>query len=291
MRSIPEPDNHPPRVRRHGIAAESPILRLILALGLIASLWGCASTGPHDEIQDPLEGFNRAMFQFNDTADKVLIWPASTAYRDFLPQPVRTGIHNFFDNLYMPLTIVNDFLQGQGTKGFDDMTRFVMNSTFGLLGIFDVATPLGLPHEDEDFGQTFAVWGIPEGWYVVWPIIGPRTILRDSVGWYANTFLDPLFYYQGRRGIRWGALGLRFIDFRSTLPSPYQIEEIAVDPYIFVRESYRQNRWFKIYNGNVPEPEGGSPEDEFLFGDEPIGGPSEEAPAAEDAPPPAPESQ
>jgi phospholipid-binding lipoprotein MlaA len=279
--------------RQRGLTHAAPPTRLKPLGALLAVLiWltGCAATGPHDPIEDPLEGFNRAMFQFNDTADKVLIWPASTAYRDFLPQPVRTGIHNFFDNLYMPLTIVNDFLQGKGTKGFDDMTRFVMNSTFGILGIFDVATPLGLRHEDEDFGQTFAVWGMPEGWYVVWPILGPRTLLRDSLGWYANTFLDPLFYYEGQRGIRWGAIGLRFIDFRSTLPSPYQIEEMAVDPYIFVRESYRQNRWFKIYDGNVPEPEGGSPEDEFLFGDEPIGGPEEEAPTAEDAPP-APESQ
>ncbi len=266
-------------------AQRRPKLTLILVVSLLVALSGCASTGPHDEIKDPLEGFNRAMFQFNDTADKVLLWPAATAYRDFLPQPVRTGIFNFFDNLYMPLTIVNDFLQGKGEKGFDDLTRFAMNSSFGLLGFFDVATPLGLPHEDEDFGQTFAVWGMPEGWYVVWPIIGPRTLLRDSVGWYANTFVDPLFYIKNS-GAKWGLIGLRFIDFRSTLPSPYQIEEIAVDPYVFVRESYRQVRWNKIYDGNVPEPEGGSPEDEFLFGDEPIGGPGEDAPAAEETPPP-----
>ncbi len=236
---------------------------------LLFCLSGCATTGPHDPIRDPLEPMNRAIFKFNDKLDRWVLWPVTKGYKKVVPQFGRTGVTNFFNNLRAPIIVINDLLQFKIEQAGADTTRFVVNSTLGVLGFFDPATHVGLEQHEEDFGQTLAVWGVPEGWYIVLPVLGPKTLWRDSVGFVGDLFADPLWWglfgYADERRVRWGLIALRAIDTRSQLPSPDVLTEGALDPYIFLRESYRQRRWYLIYDGEVPEEE---LPDDFLFEDE-----------------------
>ena len=155
-------------------AARKPALALAASVVLLS---GCASTG---NPGDPLEGYNRAMFGFNEQLDKVVVKPAAQAYEFVLPGFVRTGVGNFVGNLEDPWIGLNNFLQGKVADGLTDMMRFAFNSTFGLLGVIDIATEMGLPKHDEDLGQTLGRWGVGEGAYIVLPFFGPRTV-RDAV--------------------------------------------------------------------------------------------------------------
>jgi Surface lipoprotein len=125
-----------------------------------------------DEVYDPLEPVNRAIFSFNNFADKIILQPVAKGYKK-LPSPIQTGISNFLSNLKLPLVIVNQLLQGQGKNAFESSGRFIVNSTAGILGLIDVADKLGLEEKDEDFGQTLATWGVGDGFYLVLPIFGP----------------------------------------------------------------------------------------------------------------------
>jgi phospholipid-binding lipoprotein MlaA len=252
-------------------------LRSLLAAGLVVLLGACATTAPgegaengreappaEERSRDPLEGFNRAMYRFNETFDDYLMKPVARGYRWLLPSPVRTGIANFFRNLREPIVIVNDLLQGKLGQAASDTGRFLTNTTLGLAGLFDPASSLGMPRHDEDFGQTFGKWGVGEGPYIVWPILGPST-LRDSAGmvgdWYAYppTHMDN----EGRRNT---LRVLEAIDLRAQLLDATDILEQAAgeDPYVFVREAYRNRRQYLIYDGNPPreDPKG-------LFDDDP----------------------
>jgi phospholipid-binding lipoprotein MlaA len=235
---------------------------LVLLLVLAA---GCANTPPYEEPSDPLEPVNRVVYRFNDVVDRAVFKPVAKAYDKITPTPIQTGVGNFFSNLGEPVVIVNDVLQGKLPQGASDTARLVFNSTFGVLGLIDVATPMGHPKHNEDFGQTFAVWGAGEGWYLVLPILGPSTV-RDAVGLPPAVALDPVAQHDEVRE-RNGFYAVRIIDARARLLSASRIREAAaLDDYIFTRDAYRQRRWNLIYDGNPPRmPVNGDSEDESPY--------------------------
>jgi phospholipid-binding lipoprotein MlaA len=230
--------------RIRALGSVSSALMLILAAG-------CALTPPYQESSDPLEPVNRVVYRFNDLVDRAVFKPVAKAYDKVTPAPVQTGVGNFFSNLGEPVVIVNDVLQGKLSQGASDGARLVFNSTFGVLGLIDVATPMGHPKHDEDFGQTFAVWGVDEGWYLVLPILGPSS-LRDAAGLPPETRLDPVVQH-GEVRERNSFYALRSIDTRARLLSASKIRDAAaLDAYVFTRDAYRQRRWNLIYDGNPP---------------------------------------
>lgn len=235
-----------------------------LGVGALLLLAGCANTPPSAEPSDPLEPVNRAVYRFNDVVDRAVFKPVAKVYDKFTPAPVQTGVGNFFSNLGEPVVIVNDVLQGKLQQGASDGARLVFNSTFGVLGLIDVATPMGHPKHDEDFGQTFAVWGAGEGWYLVLPILGPSTV-RDTVGLPPEYALDPVTRHDEVRE-RNSLYALRTVDARARLLSAGRIRDTAaLDAYIFTRDAYRQHRWNLIYDGNPPPAAAGDAEDESPY--------------------------
>lgn len=223
-----------------------------------ALLAGCAHT-PADDPADPLEPVNRAMYAFNETADRYVLRPVAKGYDTVTPAPVRAGIGNFFGNLGYPVVIVNDLLQGKFVQGGQDFSRFVLNSTFGVAGIFDVATPTGLPANDEDFGQTLGRWGVGEGWYLMLPLFGPSTN-RDLVGRGVDSAASPL-YYVDETEITWPLGILNVVDKRASLLQADRFLEQQLDRYVFVRTIYLQNRQNKVYDGNPPKEDYGFDEE------------------------------
>jgi len=224
-------------------------LRSALLAVLLISVSGCISNPTNPD--DPWEPFNREVWRFNEDVDRVYLKPVSKAYKKVVPAPLRRGVGNFFRNLLEPTTVVNDLLQGKISQAFSDTGRFLVNSTIGLLGFFDVATKMGLERHQEDFGQTFAKWGIPSGPYLVLPFIGPSNA-RDGFG-----LLPYYLYTDPRLGIKdneinWGLLVLDVVDRRAQLLSASRILELQLDPYAFTREAYRQKRLDLIYDGNPP---------------------------------------
>ncbi len=207
---------------------------------------------PEEEDHDPFQGFNRAMFTFNDKFDRYLARPVAEAYQDVTPRPIRTGISNFFSNLFQPTVIINDLLQGKVKRAGADSGRFLVNTTIGVLGLFDIATPMGLPKNSEDLGQTFGWWGIEPGPYLVLPFLGPRNT-RDAFGMVGDWYTDPVTYVDSNTE-RWSTRGVGFVDTRAQLLGASQVLEQAAgeDAYIFVREAYRQRRRNQVYDGNPP---------------------------------------
>ncbi|OYV75802.1 MAG: hypothetical protein B7Z66_11525 [Chromatiales bacterium 21-64-14] len=191
------------------------------------------------------------MYVFNDKLDQWILKPISDTYVKITPKPVRTSVTNFFNNVEYLNTALNQFLQGKVEDGFKDTGRFLVNSTAGIGGLFDVATGLGLKYHQEDLGQTLAVWGVGQGPYLVLPFIGPDT-LRNLPNLVMSSLTDPLFYVSNPAiTMPIGALGL--VDKRANEAAEIRfVHESAVDPYIFVREAYLQHRRFLIYNGHPP---------------------------------------
>ncbi|HEY3645192.1 MAG TPA: VacJ family lipoprotein [Gammaproteobacteria bacterium] len=222
----------------------------ILAGALLA---GCSSAPPErvTKTQDPWEGFNRKIYAFNDALDKHVARPVAHTYVRAMPAPARSGIHNVISNVDEPVTVINDALQGKLKQTFQDLGRFLINSTVGLLGWFDVARHVGLPHHDEDLGQTLAVWGVPSGPYLVIPVIGPSS-LRDAGGRVGDLYLNPP---RDQIPPRWrnGELVVDGLDTRVSLLQLDPLLDEAYDPYTYMRDAYIQNRRYKIYDGNPPE--------------------------------------
>ena len=193
---------------------------------------------------------NRDFYNFNDGLDKAFLAPVAEAYVK-LPQGLRTSVSNFFVNLSYPTTMINQFLQGKVETGFEDTMRFVINTTLGIAGLFDIAGPAGLERHDEDFGQTFGVWGMGAGPYINWPILGPSTV-RDSAGIPLNLVTGPLFFID--TGSTFFALAaVDMVDTRARLiPAIRLRDQTALDPYVFTREAYLQQRTNLIYDGEPP---------------------------------------
>lgn len=227
------------------------VLGVALTAAFIGGLTGCASTA--NNPKDPYEGFNRAMFSVNEGID-VVAKPIAQGYDAAAPLPVKAGIGNFFGNIYDVWTAVNNLLQGKGGDAMSDLGRVLINTTVGIGGVFDVASEMGLEKHAEDFGQTLAVWGVPEGDYLYWPLIGPRTT-RDTFGWLVDTAADPVWRVDDV-ALRNSLVGVRFIDLRaSLLPTDKVVEQAAFDKYNYIRDAYLQNRRSAVRDGN-PEKEG-----------------------------------
>jgi len=238
----------------------------LLACLLLAMLAGCAGHhSPGDPTYDPIEKVNRGSYWFNDKLDRFLLKPLSDGYTTVVPKQGRTMVSNLFDNALYVDTILNDFLQGKGAQGVSDVGRFTINSTIGLAGLFDPATPMGLEKHQEDFGQTLGVWGIGQGAYLVFPVYGPNTA-RDAPGLAVSTVTSAVFW----AGVFLNPAAsipisiLAAIDLRSRASNAIRfVNESALDPYVFTREAWVQHRTFLIYDGNPPEDE--IPDD---FGDD-----------------------
>ncbi|MGA0024702.1 MAG: MlaA family lipoprotein [Burkholderiales bacterium] len=221
---------------------------LVAAIISLGMLGGCASTG---DPRDPLEPLNRGIYKFNDGVDTVLIRPAAEVYKGVLPPLVRTGVSNAFSNLNDVVVALNNLLQGKFEAALSDVGRVLINTTAGLLGIFDIATEAGLEKHDEDFGQTLGWWGIGDGPYLVLPFLGPRN-LRDTAGTFADLQVDPVSYIDPSRD-RNIVQGTRIISRRAELLGASRILEVAaIDEYEFVRDAYLQRRRNLIYDGNPP---------------------------------------
>lgn len=223
------------------------IATLLLAVAMLA-LSGCASTPRNPD--DPLERYNRAMFAFNDGVDRAIVRPTAQVYEAVTPRFVRTGVGNFFGNLADVWIGLNNMLQGKVGDGMSDWMRFMVNSTFGIFGLLDIASEMGLQKNNEDFGQTLAVWGVGEGPYVVLPLLGPST-LRDTAALPLDMKGDPAWTVPHGQ-TRAAVTALRIVHGRAKLlPLDATIED-ALDKYAFVRDSYLQRRRFLVHDGNPP---------------------------------------
>ena len=203
-----------------------------------------------DEIYDPLEGINRAVFNFNNVADKVLLEPVAKGYKK-LPSPIQSGVGNFINNLKLPLAALNQLLQGQGKNAAESTGRFLVNSTIGVFGLIDVADNIGLDQKEEDFGQTLATWGVGDGFYIVLPLFGPSN-LRDTTGMVMTMMTDPINSYAITQGEAWVIpfrTAANAIDQRSQIIDEVNaLRDNSVDYYAAVRSSYYQNRKAAIMN-------------------------------------------
>ena len=234
-------------------SAIRPVAKLISLMFCLVLAAGCASqqTVEQGGTSDPFEPVNRAIFRFNEYADKYVARPVAQGYQFIFPSLIRTGVNNFFDNISYPIDILNAALQGKFKQAGLDTSRLIINSTIGVLGFMDPATGAGLVQNQEDFGQTFGTWGIPQGPYIIVPIFGPRTI-RSGVGDLAGLYVNPQFWLfnssvQTKVNIVW------LIHERSTLIGLDEEVQRAFDRYAFVRDAYLQNRQFLLHDGNPPE--------------------------------------
>jgi phospholipid-binding lipoprotein MlaA len=220
------------------VPASGPLVR-IAAAALALQLAGCAS-GPQRNPADPLEPLNRATFRFNDVLDHNIAQPVARGYIRVVPRPLRTGVENVFSNLGDVVVMANDFLQLDFRHGMQDLMRIATNTSFGLLGVLDVATPAGLEKRSQDFGLTLGHYGVPSGPYLVLPLFGPSSF-RDGIGFGVDQFADPVTYMDPAwRNSLWGA------DFVSTraryLNATNLLEQAALDRYLFVRDGYLGRR-------------------------------------------------
>lgn len=199
------------------------------------------------ENEDPWESFNRGVFRFNDALDRWALKPVAQGYRNVTPDIVEDGVHNVFRNLGEVRNLTNNLLQLKMRDAGVDTARFFFNTTFGVLGIFDVATKMGLQRNDEDFGQTLGAWGVKSGPYVVLPLLGPST-LRDTVSLYPDSFTSQ-YRYINDVPVRNSMFALNIVDTRANLLTAERL--IAGDKYRFIRNAYLQNREFKVQDGNV----------------------------------------
>jgi len=215
-----------------------------------------------EDVPDPIEPFNRGIFWFNNNADEYVIEPVAKGYKYITPEPVRNSIKNFFLNLNYPVYLVSDLLQLKINQAGNHSGRFIVNSTIGLLGLFDVAKDLGMEPHEEDLGTAFGNWGIGPGFYLVLPLFGPSN-LRDGIGFAGETFLSPTIAVtysnldqSTKNMILYESNALRVINVRSNLIETIDsAKEASLDYYSFVKHAYQQNREALIHDGMPPEEE------------------------------------
>ena len=233
-----------------------------LKAGLISAfilLGGCATTST--DVNDPLEPFNRAMYSFNDVVDTVVLRPVAKGYDAITPSPIQRGVSNFFSNLNEITVVINDLLQLKFGQALHDSGRFLLNSTVGFAGVFDVAGYAGHKKNNEDFGQSLGAWGVESGPYVVLPFFGPRTV-RDTAGLVCDLYTNPVTYIDDVR-TRNAFTIANIVSTRTQLFGAEKIlEQATSDEYSYVRDAYLQRRQNLVYDGDAPE------EDFDLFDDE-----------------------
>jgi len=224
----------------------------IVALILIAFLSTACSSIPAEQRvdSDPWESLNRPLYGFNTGFDNVLTKPIAKGYRAVLPGFARKGVSNFFRNLSTPRSAINNFLQGKPKRGISEVGRFLLNSSFGIGGLIDLASMSDMEEYREDFGQTAAVWGVPDGPFVMLPFLGPHT-LRDAIMLPINIVVDPLYHYDNS-SVRTKLYVVGLIDIRYRLLTADRLLEGSKDRYLTVRESYLQNREYEVYDGDPP---------------------------------------
>ncbi|MEO0982803.1 MAG: VacJ family lipoprotein [Pseudomonadota bacterium] len=234
---------------------------LMAAAAAAAMTTGCATTSQtaEDEIYDPYEGFNRGVFAFNNTVDDILIVPLAKGYRAVTPEPARDGVSNALSNLNSPVVIINSVLQGDPQNASTSFFRFMINSTVGIGGLFDVAERFGLERRSEDFGQTLGVWGVSEGPYIIIPFLGPGN-LRDGVGRGADTVMDPLTWIEFANNdldtiIQWSRTGLTVLSAREQFLEQFDALRSQPEPYIALRRAYTLQRRAAVRNGEVENQE------------------------------------
>ena len=230
---------------------------LLIQLVVLATLTACSTLKPTDDTAvqssaDPIAGFNRAMHRFNTAADKAVLRPVAKGYDKVLPDPAKRGIGNFFDNLNEPLNALNNLLQGKLDRTLSSTFRFVVNSTFGLAGLFDVADRMQVAEAKEDFGQTLGAWGVKPGPYLVLPLLGPSNF-RDGLG----LVVESVSYYPNGEitdssGGRIALSVLDVVDTRASLLGTDKLLDAQIDPYGFLKSSYEQNRVNLLYDGSPP---------------------------------------
>jgi phospholipid-binding lipoprotein MlaA len=239
---------------RHEAQYFSVLARCFLMLAALLAA-GCASQPAKltDPGRDPWEPFNRKVHAFNDKVDRAILKPVARGYDAVMPDAPQRGVRNFFHNLAFPVTFLNLILQGKVDDSLTATGRFLVNSTIGLLGFFDVATREDIADFDEDFGQTLAVWGWKDSRYLVVPLLGPSTV-RDLGGRPADVLVSPVAYL-AREESEYRPLIVDIISLRASL-LPFDEEiEAAKDGYVLVRDVYLQNREFRIYDGEPPAPD------------------------------------
>jgi phospholipid-binding lipoprotein MlaA len=224
----------------------------LLAIALLA---GCTIAKPRTD--DPLEHVNRKVYAFNDSVDRAVVRPVAVGYRNITNAPVRRSVNDFFTNIRMPITVANDLLQLRPKQALQSSGRFLVNLTLGMGGFFDPASQIGLPLEDNDFGITLARWGVPDGDYLVLPFVGPTTV-RDV--WQLpvdSYFFDPLSYFESDHRFGYGQYyipeALYLVTLRAGAIDAESFLASAYDPYVFIRDAYRQQRVYQIYDGNPPD--------------------------------------
>lgn len=224
-----------------------------LILVLASTLFSGCATVEQTDPEDPWEGFNRAMYGFNETVDGTILKPAAQGYNYFMPDFASKGVSNFFSNLDDVVVVFNDILQLKLEQAAKDSARVLFNSTIGLFGLIDVASHMDLPKHDEDFGQTLGYWGVGTGPYLVLPFFGPSNP-RDTVGLVADAYVNPQNDITPRE-TRTALTILDVVDTRAGLLSASRVlDEAALDPYLFVRDAYLQRRENLVYDGNPPKP-------------------------------------
>lgn len=217
-------------------------------------LAGCATTQAQlaPSPRDPYERMNRSIYHFNDNMDRAFLKPAAKGYRAVVPSPLRKGLGNALSNLSYTTTLANNILQLKLGHAMEDLSRLIVNTTIGIGGLWDPATKMGIPRNDEDFGQTLGRWGVPAGPYVMLPFFGPSTV-RDAPGLGVDILVTDGSHYIEEDKIRYSVLGLEVLDTRVRLLSLDETLAGTYDPYAFIRNAYLQRRDYLVKDGAVEE--------------------------------------
>jgi len=219
--------------------------------GAGALLAGCAAAPSRD---DPFEPWNRAMYEVHQVVDGNVVKPIAEAYVKTMPEPIRTGVSNFFGNIDDLFTGINNVLEGRGNQAGDDFGRVLLNSTFGFVGVLDLASMIGINKDKKDFGITFGKWGAPQGPYFFVPLFGPTTV-RDGTGTVVRFFLSPVGYIN-EAPLRNSIYGIGYLDTRAqALSAESVLDTAALDRYRFLRNAYLKNRRYQVYDGKPPPEE------------------------------------
>lgn len=225
--------------------------RTSLALTMLL-LTGCAATPSRI---DPFEPWNRAMFEVNEVVDGHFVKPIAEGYVKYVPDPIRTGVANFFGNIDDLFIGINNVLEGNGNRAGDDFGRVLLNTTFGLGGIFDLASMMGIEKHNQDFGITFGKWGIEPGPYLFIPLFGPTTV-RDGTGTLIRYYLGPITYIIEDVSVRNILYGVGYLNVRAqALEAESVVSTAALDKYTFIRNAYLRARRYQVYEGKPPPEE------------------------------------